>query len=408
MKNNIHNLETLLKDILPKEKKLKESEITSNKDIHDLMEGTYLTGEKKVFCYESDFPLGKSFGNLNIDKFDLSPMITKYAGIKKNSIEDLLFIDLETTGLAGGTGTYAFLVGIGFFKENNFHIKQFFMTDLSREDILLNVMKREFSGFKTFVSFNGKCFDIPLLNTRFIFNRFDFDIKLIDHIDLLHLSRRLWRNLIDGCSLQNLERCILEKNRDLSLDIPGCEIPGVYFDYLDTKDASIIENVLYHNRIDIISMTALLQKISNILKEKFIRKSKEKIDKAGIGKLFEDLDEFENAIELYESDLGKIDKNPICSRRLSYLYKKLGKLNKAKKLWLEAAEENEEYACIELAKLAEHTEKNLISALDWTNRAIDSLNQSCWVNNNKLEELQYRKNRLLRKLNNEKSITDFC
>ncbi len=83
MKNNIHNLETLLKDILPKEKKLKESEITSNKDIHDLMEGTYLTGEKKVFCYESDFPLGNSFGNLNIDKFDLSPMITKYAGIKK-------------------------------------------------------------------------------------------------------------------------------------------------------------------------------------------------------------------------------------------------------------------------------------------------------------------------------------
>ena len=207
IENQMHELENILKDILPKTKKQEEKEIISDKDIHHLVNGSYLSENKKIFLVEYLEKLPLNFGNIKIEDFQIPPIINKWAGIQNRKLEDLVFLDTETTGLAGGTGTLVFLVGIGFFRENNFIVKQYFMSEPASEIFLINALEDEFRKFSVFVSFNGKSFDIPLLKTRFILNQ--KKLNKMGNLDLLHLSRRLWKNSLKNCTLQNLEKEIL-------------------------------------------------------------------------------------------------------------------------------------------------------------------------------------------------------
>ncbi len=388
-------LENLLKEFLPEIKKQKEKKIVSERDIHHLINGRYLSENKKIFCVEYKEKLPSNFGNIKINNFQIPEIIRKWAGItnyKNINLENLLFIDTETTGLVGGTGTFAFLVGIGFFKENNFVVKQFFMTDPSAEIHLIHALKQEFRKFSLFVSFNGKSFDIPLLKTRFVLNQ--KNLKVMENLDLLHLSRRLWKNVLVNCTLQNLEKEILQKKRDLSNDIPGSEIPQVYFDYLESKDASLLQNVFHHNKIDIISMAVLLKKISEILDIKKLIKNPSYNNLVEIGKLFEDCEEFNSAINIYKTELSNNSLNKNCLKRLSFLYKKIGQIKKAEILWQKAVEMNEIYAFIELAKVEEHRRHNYDKALRYTKKAISLVKQSYIFEMKVIDELVHRYKRL--------------
>jgi uncharacterized protein YprB with RNaseH-like and TPR domain len=158
------------------------------------------------------------------------------------SLGDVVFLDTETTGLFGGAGSLAFLIGIGCFTEKGLIIEQYLMRDFDEEYPMLKSLLDRLKEFRVLVTFNGKSFDWPLLESRFIFSR----LKATDwedrHIDLLHLSRRLWSRCLENCSLSTIEKGILGLYRED--DIPGYMIPKVYLEYLNTGDPAEMRRVL--------------------------------------------------------------------------------------------------------------------------------------------------------------------
>ena len=149
--------------------------------------------------------------------------------VKENiHLENCLFFDLETTGLAGGTGTYPFLLGFGYFMNNVLHVEQYFLPDFGREFYLFKELDEFFRRFSILVSYNGKSYDYPLLRNRFVMNKLNAEWTHWKHIDLLHIVRRIWSDSFPSRDLQTIEREVLGRKREG--DIPGYLIPGAYFD----------------------------------------------------------------------------------------------------------------------------------------------------------------------------------
>lgn len=172
----------------------------------------------------------------------------------------LVFFDLETTGLSGGAGTHAFLVGCGWFDEDRFVTRQFIMTRYADERPMLETVAREIGRAGALVSFNGKSFDAPVLETRYLFHRLRWIGGEVPHIDVLHPARRFWKR--DECSLVALEQQLLGHRR--SGDVPGFEIPARYFQFVRSGDAGPLAAVLQHNRLDLLSLAALTSRLLDL------------------------------------------------------------------------------------------------------------------------------------------------
>jgi uncharacterized protein YprB with RNaseH-like and TPR domain len=167
-----------------------------------------------------------------------------------------LFFDLETTGLSGGAGTYAFLVGCGWFEDGTFVTEQHLLTDHPGERGMLLAVAVAIRAAGTLVTFNGKSFDAPLLETRYQFHRLDPPCADLPHVDLLHPARRFWGGTVEaGCSLAALEARLLGVRR--VGDVPGLEIPRRYFHFVRSGDPRPLASVLEHNRLDLLSLAAL-------------------------------------------------------------------------------------------------------------------------------------------------------
>jgi uncharacterized protein len=174
-----------------------------------------------------------------------------------------LFLDTETTGLAGGTGTYAFLVGVGWWEDGGFIVEQYFMKDHGDErSLLLEVLDR-LSQRSVLVTFNGKSFDWPLLQTRFQMARIRPVPELRAHLDLLHPARQLWRLSLKSVALTQLEHHVLQIQR--GHDIPSETIPQRYFDFLRGGSPEAMAEVFRHNQLDICGLASLSLRISDIL-----------------------------------------------------------------------------------------------------------------------------------------------
>jgi len=174
--------------------------------------------------------------------------------------ERALFFDTETTGLAGGTGTVPFLIGIAWFEDESFRIQQLFLPDLGREAPMLHWLRERVARSSCVVSFNGKTFDWPLLRNRFVMNRVKAPV-LPPHLDLLHCARRILRSRLKSVRLVELERKVLGMYRED--DVSGALIPQLYFDYLDGGDISPMAKVIEHNANDLIALAALVAKLVN-------------------------------------------------------------------------------------------------------------------------------------------------
>ncbi len=180
------------------------------------------------------------------------------------SVPRTIFIDLETTGLSGGAGTVAFLVGCGYFDMGAFQVRQFLLTSYASERALLAAVTEFFGEVDLLVTYNGKTFDVPVMETRWLFHRLpmpDFS-QQVPHFDMLHPARRLWSSRLGagdgaaaGCRLMTLERDVLGFTR--REDVSGFEIPGRYFQFLRTGDPRPLEPVLEHNRLDLVSLAAV-------------------------------------------------------------------------------------------------------------------------------------------------------
>ncbi|MEW5871419.1 MAG: ribonuclease H-like domain-containing protein [Chloroflexota bacterium] len=377
------------------------------------------TPQGETYIVEQRLPLDAPYGSAGLRLVNSLRVLGKWA--KDERIQDLppqafAFLDTETTGLSGGTGTYAFLIGAGRFEaepEECFHLVQFFMRSPVEETAQLIALEQFLAPCQAIVSFNGKSFDVPLLQTRFMTHGWQSPFGELAHIDLLHLARRLWRERLPSRTLGNLEVQILEAARTEE-DVPGWMIPEMYFDYLRDGDPEPLKGVMYHNAMDVISLAALLNHMGGLLDEPLQGGRHHSVDLIALAKLFEDLGELETATRLYihgleaEQEVPHEDAHnqrlPVhvlldAIKRLALIHKRQQNYPAAVALWEQAAHHQHLPACIELAKYHEHQCKDYEEATRWTQNAVELVQQAkvtpferCrW-----LEELNHRQERLSR------------
>ena len=177
-------------------------------------------------------------------------------------IRRCLFLDTETTGLSRGAGTVAFLVGVGYVDGPELVIEQYLMREYADEPELIDRLSGRMEGFDCVCTFNGKTFDMPLLETRFTMCRMRDRWREMENLDLITSARRAWKLRLGSCRLSNLEAEILGMPRED--DLPGSEVPARYFEFMKTGDEALLTDIIDHNRQDIATLSTLLVKLCEI------------------------------------------------------------------------------------------------------------------------------------------------
>jgi hypothetical protein len=337
------------------------------------------TGSGNAFVVETRYPLDQPHGCASLSTLAPLHVLAEWANeptLAQDGKAPLVFLDTETTGLGLGTGTYAFLVGVGRCQGDAFHLAQFFLPDPSQELALLTALVDWLRGCQALVTFNGKGFDVPLLNTRYITNGRHSPLPSLAHLDLLPLARRLWRDRLPSRALGSLEQYILGVTRNEE-DVPGWMIPQLYFDYVRSGDARPLKSVFYHNAQDVLSLAALLSHIAGMLQDPLEDRSIHTLDLVGMGRLFESLGRTQMAVDLYGRALNgslPAELHQRTLQRLSFIQKRRGTWDAAIALWREAAQGGAVYACVELAKYYEHRQHDYQEAARWTTAAITRVN----------------------------------
>ncbi len=363
--------------------------------------GSFVLREKRFPLYfEHGVPL-KDFLELKGPDFVCAGKNHELEAMRPDKV---LFIDTETTGLAGGTGTYAFLVGVGFFSDSEFIVRQYYMRDYGEEPALLHALSRDLQDKTGLISYNGKSYDIPILNTRGIINRDRIPWDSFKHLDLLHASRRLWRKTITPCTLQNVEQNILGFRR--KGDVPGWEIPALYFDFLRNRDYAPMVPVFKHNVMDILSLASITVNICRVFSG-YENLQQKQYDYFGIIKTFEELGDHSKAVHACEVFLeyeSLPELVPILLKNATLL-KKMDRMAEAERVWYKVIDRVNRFfpePYTELAMYYEHKLRDIDRALEIVERAEKRLNIIAELrggfNNDMKEQLDYRKQRLVRKL----------
>src|SRR6266403_3016569 len=292
--------------------------------------------------------------------------------------EQWLLLDTETTGLAGGTGTYAFLVGLAWWDAGGLQVEQFFMRDLDEEHSLLLELSERMSKRPVLVTFNGKSFDWPLLETRYRMTRSIAACTPKMHLDLLHPARQLWRPRLGSVRLKELERHVLgEENRALEWsrhdDINSSRIPQLYFDYLRGGPAEPLAGVFRHNQMDLRGLAALAGKIlalfdsGNGFPDAAHHSAHDPLDLYGLSRLMQRRGAPARARELYETALrsglpGHVER--LAQRELAHLAKREQDYTRATSLWEELRQASTSAKRKKSAVTLEDTQKALEAAIE--------------------------------------------
>ncbi len=325
--------------------------------------------EKKepLLFFENPYPLNTKYGKIALStgleiKGDILAFLSRESAFQGLDLSSSLFIDLETTGLSGGTGVIPFLVGFGFYRDDRFTVVQFFLGEPAEEERMIGELGQFFSqmNFQSVVTFNGKGFDLPLLETRFILHRKPFSLSELPHLDFLFPARSLWKHKHESCRLYHLAREVVEAGR--SEDIPSAEVPWRYFQYLQTGNFDWIEPILYHNQEDILSLLGVVIVGSLIFSERMEEGFADAMDFYGAGKVMENVGEVEKSVHFFKRALdGQLpdEVSLMAKRKLSSYFKKGQDWQKAVPMWKEMASSNrvsliQLFSLRELAMYFEH------------------------------------------------------
>jgi uncharacterized protein YprB with RNaseH-like and TPR domain len=293
-----------------------------------------------------------------------------------------LFLDTETTGLAGGTGTYAFLVGLAWWDAGGLQVEQLFMRDFSEEHSLLHELSARVARRPVLVTFNGKSFDWPLLESRFTMTRSIAAPKLAAHLDLLHPARALWKLRLGSVRLVELERRVLDAPRlgwRRDDDVASALIPQFYFDYLRGGPTEPLAGVVRHNQMDLRGLAALFGKINALLSGD--NGNNEQIDSLDLFGLSKFLQHRGDAARAHSACVQALDAGlpaelrPKACRELALMTKRRGEHQRAAEIWREivAAPEDGVYACEQLAIHYERHAKDLSRAAEFAQLALANL-----------------------------------
>jgi uncharacterized protein YprB with RNaseH-like and TPR domain len=289
------------------------------------------------------------------------------------------FLDTETTGLMGGSGTYAFLIGVGRITPKGFSIRQYFMREYAEERSVLEALCEHLDRFDVLITYNGRSYDQPLLETRYRINRAKPPFANLAHLDLLYGARRIWKLRLPNCRLMQLEQEVLGVYREG--DLPGELIPYMYFEYLRRREAQRLVPIFHHNAIDILTLACLTAIVPAAFRETDSAALSRigltrGADLLGIGRWLLAASEYEKALELMKGAIAAGLPDALLFRALwdiAQTEKKLARPDGARKTLTELASCRNEYqvrALEELAKFYEHEQKSYGVALELTDEAL--------------------------------------
>ena len=382
---NVSGKVTGIAENLPKELK-----------ISGLPQGDWVS--RGVYRMERAVPYGRKYGSRELENPAKSSGTLRQWG----AYSPFVYLDLETTGLSRGTGTYAFLVGLGFCDPDSFRVVQLFLAGPGFERNWLAALEDELPGGCGLVTYNGQTFDLPLLRTRYTLAKAKPSWHCAPHMDLLKLTRHFYKGRVPSCSLGEIEPRILGVRRS-GEDIPGSEIPAVYTEFLQTDDAAPLRSIFYHNTLDIISLAALQNRISDLVD----MKGQCGEDMVRCGDLWNISGDTDRAVAAWTRALGFQTHAHTANARLAENARRVGEFETAKELFEKAACETDYPVknLENLAKIEEHKLKDYASALEHTEKALN------WLEGHKAmrdfewglerQNLLHRIRRLKRKLEKE-------
>jgi uncharacterized protein YprB with RNaseH-like and TPR domain len=335
----------------------------------------------EFFLARQALPFGRPYGKLRIGDLagaDLSPLRLVFANASLPDPAKLIYLDTETTGLAGGTGTCAFLIGLGALEGSQFVIRQFFLRDYPEEKAALAALTEALEGYEGVVTFNGKTFDIPLLETRYSLARLRSPFQRLAHLDVLHPARRLWKLRLANCELTNLEKHVLGIAREG--DVPGSEIPQIYFDYLRSGNAQALQPVFFHNSLDIVTLAALTVELARALSEENVVAASS-LDLFSLSRILDRARVTERSSAACRRALAQGLPESVEARALWQLavqHKRRREHEEAAELWNQLARREEPLGLKALEELAiyyEHRRRDAVTALVFTTAALDRLRE---------------------------------
>ncbi len=370
----------------------------------------YVDGEVRrndwgeFFLAQQALPFGRPYGKYRIGEVstaDLSGLDIFLAGSKLPAVSSTVFLDTETTGLAGGTGTCAFLIGIAAAEGSALRVRQFFLRDFKDEKAALGALAEALEPYEAIVTFNGKSFDLPLLETRYTLARLPSPFRRLLHLDLLHPARRMWKLRLERCELKRLEAEILGVRRQG--DVDGAEIPSIYFDYLRTGEARGLQPVFFHNGLDLVSLAALSAELARVIAAGLAdEETDSSLDLFSLSRIFERAQNHKAAVSACARALraGLPDAvEPHALWRLAGQHKRQARYDAAIEIWVEIARRGSAFsveACEELAMHFEHRARDLAQALEFTEVALGRLRESA-PSRISIERVTHRLKRLRRK-----------
>jgi uncharacterized protein YprB with RNaseH-like and TPR domain len=357
--------------------KAEEQDATDAADPAEFLDGKWIqSGQHRFLVVERTYAPGHRHGSISVAD-SLPPdegwsRLGLLAGTPCGG--NLLFIDLETTGLAGGAGSYAFLVGCGWFSRGRFHVRQFLLSSFVSERALLEALRELAGTLDAVVTYNGKSFDLPLIETRYALNRLTTPFAAMPHVDMLHHARRLWHGHDEGHRLSSLESSLLGHEREG--DVPGFEIPSRYFHFVRTGDVRPLDAVLEHNRCDLLSLALLTARAAQLLDEGATGATTAR-EALGIGRLYERSGMTSDALACYARAAGM---GPVVSAAALYahavLLRRIRRYSAAAEVWQRLLDLGdcpprlEREAAEALAVHHEHRLRSLLSARSLAMRSL--------------------------------------
>jgi len=385
------------------DRELYSSEIRKmiHKALSDTIKGVFSVHQDyPVYCTCKKFRQTTMTDGLPILIPTIPDIILDWAGIEDKSIthDDLLILDLETTGLSRGGGMIAFMLGLGYYENDNYIVEQYFLPEPDAEvnafDLLLPHLDRK----AVLVTFNGKSFDLPVLESRFLHNQLWIDLRSKSHLDLLHLARRLWKKKVPSCALETLEYYILGHIRDKELDIEGSIIPQTYFQFLINGDPELLQRIFIHNQTDVLHTAALLAMICEQIDYPLPQERDIRIDYHAVGKLYQSQGKTAEAKEILSCLADEDYITPELAYDLGVMHKKDKNWQAAEEFFRQGSDLWHTPSMLELCILLEQKSKDYQSALDLAETLLNNLLCDPVQNSKKILELKKRIDRLKDKI----------
>jgi uncharacterized protein YprB with RNaseH-like and TPR domain len=335
---------------------------------------------------------------LNDEGTDEVGALSRCLGLPAEDLRRPLFLDTETTGLSGGTGTVPFLIGLAWREADGIQLVQYFLSDLDQEPALLWAVGECVRRAGVLVTYNGRSFDWPLLQTRLVMRRVRPAWPILHHLDLLRLTRRIFRPRLPDCALQTIEQAVLDLHRED--DLPGWMIPGRYFAWLRGAGPGSLEPVFTHNRQDVLSMAVLVARFETLLDD---GGQLHPLDRFGRARFLQARGFDEEAMaeyrQLWREGLSGLHRGAV-GLRLARLLRRRGRWPEARAV-LDECWRTQCYpypAAIELAKLLEHQARDPVAALRVVAEALNLLTMAVITDDRWVRDLEYRRHRLDRRL----------